>query len=89
MMDWSQTMRKEVEIDLSQPALTLTYGGGGRRCRALDKEVFLLGRGSQCDLALVSPEVAPVHCIVVRTADGWRVRDCSGRVGTRVNGKNI
>src|SRR5262249_23501213 len=38
---------------------------------------------------LVSPEVAPVHCILVRVAEGWKLRDCSGRPGTRVNGRVV
>jgi hypothetical protein len=48
----------------------------------------MLGRSSGCDIGLVSPEVAPVHCVIVRTLSGWRIRDCSGRA-TRVNGKAI
>ncbi len=43
-----------------------------------------------CDISLASPEVAPVHCILLRTAEGWRVRDCSGgRHATRLNGESI
>ena len=82
-------MLKEQEIDPSLPSLTLAYGHGGRRCRVLDKDIMILGRAQSCDLALVSPEVAPVHCVLSRGPGGWRVRDCSGRVGTRVNGKNV
>jgi chromosome segregation ATPase len=29
-----------------------------------------------------------VHCVLVRLASGWRIRDCSGRA-TRVNGKAV
>jgi DNA repair exonuclease SbcCD ATPase subunit len=50
---------------------------------------LVLGRAPSCDLGLVSPEVAPVHCVIVHVPEGWRVRDCSGRAGTRVNGKAI
>ena len=48
----------------------------------------MLGRSPGCDIGLVSPEVAPVHCLIVRTMSGWRIRDCSGRA-TRINGKSI
>jgi hypothetical protein len=34
----------------------------------------------------VSPEVAPIHCVIVRVVADWRLRDCTGRGGTRVNG---
>ncbi len=40
-------------------------------------------------MPLMSPDVAPVHCIIVRLANGWRIRDCSGHLGTRLNGKTI
>jgi hypothetical protein len=49
---------------------------------------MVLGRSSGCDIGLVSPEVAPVHCILVNLSTGWRIRDCSGRA-TRVNGQAI
>src|SRR5579883_2656151 len=88
-MERNRTMRKQDELDPTMPSLTLTYGSGARRCRPLDKDVIILGRGSGCDLSLVSPAVATVHCVVTRGPGGWRVRDCSSRVGTRVNGKNV
>jgi hypothetical protein len=85
-------MRKECEEPLKpgQPALIVTYGNTTRKHRALDQDVLVLGRNPCCDIALVSPEVAPVHCIILRTGQGWRVRDCSGgRHATRVNGRAI
>ena len=82
-------MRKEDDLAIDQPALILSYGSSTRRCRPLDKDVIVIGRAPGCDLGLVSPEVASVHCVIVRVAGGWRVRDCSGRLGTRVNGKSV
>jgi len=73
----------------NQPALVVTYGHTTRKCRPLDADILTLGRNATCDFSLVAPEVAPVHCILVRAAEGWRLRDCSGRPGTRVNGKVI
>src|SRR5260370_39558664 len=40
-------------------------------------------------MGLASPEIAPVHCLIVRGAQGWRIRDCGSRIGTRVNGKPV
>jgi pSer/pThr/pTyr-binding forkhead associated (FHA) protein len=71
------------------PALIVTYGNTTRRRRPLDRDVFLLGRSTACDLALVSPEVAPVHCVLSRRPDGWWLRDCSVRPGTLVNGQLV
>jgi hypothetical protein len=75
--------------DLGQPALIVTYGQTLTRRRALDKDVMLLGRSPICDLVLSSQEVAPVHCVLARSAGGWRVRDCGGRIGARLNGALI
>ncbi len=85
-------MRGEGEATLQsgQAALIVTYGNTTRKCRLLDRDLFLLGRSPMCDVALVSPEAAPVHCILQRVADGWRIRDCSGgRHATRLNGRAI
>src|SRR5262249_12949338 len=79
---------QEARIDPNKPALLVLYGATRRKCRPLTGEVTLLGRNPGCDLRLVSPEVAPVHTVIVRLSNGWRIRDCSGRA-TRVNGKAI
>jgi hypothetical protein len=81
--------RDEEKIDPQQPALIVTCGMTKRKHRPLDRDVVVLGRAPGCDLGLVAPDIAPVHCILVRLPDGWRVRDCAGRHGTRVNGKAV
>lgn len=85
-------MRKERDenaVDPNQPALIVTYGNTSRKRRPLDKSVLVLGRMQGCDMPLMSPDVAPVHCVIVRLADGWHIRDCSGHLGTRVNGDAV
>ena len=72
-----------------RPGLVVTYGHTTKKYRPLDADVIVLGRNPNCDLNLVSPGVAPVHCVLVRAAAGWRLRDCSGRPGTRVNGRPV
>ena len=83
-------MSKESEdkIDAGTPALFVLCGATRKKWRPLQGDVIMLGRSSGCDIGLVSPEVAPVHCVIVRTLSGWRIRDCSGRA-TRINGKAI
>ena len=73
----------------TQPTLIVKNGNTQRKYRRLDKDVLVLGRAAGCDVGLDAPDVAPVHCVIVRTADGWRVRDCTGRGGTRLNGQSI
>jgi pSer/pThr/pTyr-binding forkhead associated (FHA) protein len=75
--------------DPSQPALVVTYGNTTRKHRPLDSDVLIIGQGRGCDVGLASPEVAPVHCLIIRGSTGWRIRDCGSRCGTRVNGKVV
>src|ERR1700749_4703735 len=75
--------------DPARPALIVTYGTTSHKYRALERDVVVVGRAPGCDVALASPEVAPVHCILARGPNGWRIRDCSGRGGTRGNGSPV
>jgi chromosome segregation ATPase len=84
-----RSKEREEKFDPSQPALIVTYGNTTRRHRALKGDLVVIGRSSCCDVGLVSPEVAPIHCVIVKIADGWRIRDCTGRGGTHVNGKAV
>jgi hypothetical protein len=83
-------MRKELDdrFDPTKPALIVLCGATKRKHLPLVGDVIVLGRGGGCDLGLVSPEVAPVHCLILRIAGNWRIKDCSGRA-TRVNGKSV
>ncbi len=71
------------------PALIVTHGNTANKHRPLKGDTMLLGRARGCDLRLESPEVSEVHCVLVRGPDGLRVRDCSSRTGTRLNGQPI
>lgn len=76
------------KIDKNTPGLLVLCGATRKKWRPIEGDVILLGRAKGCDIGLVSPEVAPVHCAILRTLNGWRIRDCSGR-STRINGKSI
>jgi pSer/pThr/pTyr-binding forkhead associated (FHA) protein len=83
-------MRKEPRGNpIPGAALVVTYGNTTHKHRPLDRDLTLLGRARNCDVSLVSPEVAPVHCLIARTPSGWVLRDCTGRGSTRVNGKAV
>jgi pSer/pThr/pTyr-binding forkhead associated (FHA) protein len=83
-------MRKDqASVSVDQATLVVTYGNTTRKHRPLDRDVIVLGRGRGCDVALVSPEVATVHCLIARVAEGWRLRDCTHRGGTRLNGQAV
>jgi len=76
-------------FDPSQPALIVTYGNTTRKHRRLDSDLLVIGQGRCCDVGLSSPEIAPVHCLIIRGTESWRIRDCGSRCGTRVNGKAV
>jgi hypothetical protein len=76
-------------LDPSQPALIVTYGNTPRKYRPLQRDLVVLGQGRSCDIGLVAPDVAEAHCVIFRTPEGWRLRDCGSRSGTRVNGKSV
>jgi len=82
-------MRKARTLDPSQPALILTYGSCPGKIRPLDRELLVIGRAPACDLVLNSPEVSPVHCLIIKTAAGWIARNTNPRAGTQVNGRSI
>jgi hypothetical protein len=77
----------EEPIDPNQPALVVTYGVTPHKVRPLRRDLVVIGQGRGCDVGLVSPEIAEAHCVLFRTAKGWRLRDCGSRIGTRLNGK--
>jgi chromosome segregation ATPase len=68
------------------PVLMPLHGNADRRPRPLDRAVTTLGRARGCDLCLEATDVSTLHCLLFRTADGFRIRDCNSRTGTRVNG---
>lgn len=49
----------------------------------------LLGRGSNCQVALTDALCSRVHARLIATSDGWLLRDADSRNGTYVNGQKI
>ena len=79
---------RDDKFDATQPTLIVNYGTT-RKHRPLNREVMVVGRAAGCDIGLEAPDVAAVHCVLVRAIDGWHVRDCTGRGGTRLNGQSV
>lgn len=77
------------ELIINQPALIPIAGNFDRKPRSLDREVTTVGRARGCDLCLEANEISTLHCVIFRTADGFRIRDCNSRCGTRVNGESL
>lgn len=60
-----------------------------RQVIPLDGDCFVIGRESDCDLAIPSPGVSKRHA-ELRLQDGqWSIEDLRSRNGTWVNGQKI
>ena len=68
------------------PTLVPLHGPGEHKPRTLDRDTSTVGRARGCDLVLEASDVSTIHCVVFRGADGYHVRDCNSRTGTRING---
>lgn len=80
------THRRDVNL-AHQPALVPMFGGQDKKPRPLDRDVITIGRARACDIGLEAPEVSTLHCLVYRSPEGFRVRDCASRTGVRINGE--
>ncbi len=55
----------------------------------LDRDRYVLGRATSCDVNLPDPSVAPRHAELLRTPNGWRVVDLGSGRPTLVNGAPV
>src|SRR5476651_2634104 len=74
---------------LNQPALIPIAGNYDRKPKSLDRDVTAIGRARGSDLCLEANEISTLHCIIYRTAEGYHIRDCNSRCGTRLNGESV
>lgn len=74
------------EAGPAQAALVPLFGGLDKKPRPLERDVISVGRARGCDIILEAPDVSTLHCLIYRTPEGFRIRDCGSRTGTRVNG---
>ncbi len=77
-----QSSKARLTLQSSQPA-------EAPRVVMLDHLPFTLGRSSESDLCISSPEISRAHALIDRDADGYFVRDTGSRHGTFVNGMRI
>jgi pSer/pThr/pTyr-binding forkhead associated (FHA) protein len=77
------------DLSMTQPALVPVAGNYDKKPRSLEREVTTIGRARGSDLCMEANEISTLHCLIYRTAEGYRIRDCNSRCGTRVNGESI
>lgn len=68
--------------------LEIVAGGKTARLPA-DRQAISVGRAPDNALVLSDTLASRAHCVIEKTADGWRVRDLGSSNGTRVNGQPI
>lgn len=82
-------IRQSSNARLTLQARPQAQAGGGSRVVTIDHLPFTLGRGSERDLSIPSPEISRAHALIDRDADGYFLRDTGSRHGTFVNGMRI
>lgn len=55
----------------------------------LQRDRFLIGRGSECDIVVPDRQISRQHARLTRTAEGVQVEDLGSKNGTHVNGVRI
>ena len=70
------------------PKLRVKLGKGWKAVN-IRKDVFLLGRSSDCDYVVASGFVSRHHCEIVKEGDQYAIRDFGSKLGTQVNGQPV
>ncbi|MEO5987470.1 MAG: FHA domain-containing protein [Candidatus Eisenbacteria bacterium] len=63
--------------------------GGSEHMVTLGDGAVRLGRSPECDIVLEDPGISREHAELVRTGEGWEVRDLGSRNGTFVNDEQV
>jgi len=73
---------------MQQPYLEISSGGKSARLPA-DRPAITVGRAPDNVLVLGDTLASRAHCVIEKTADGWRIRDLGSSNGTRLNGELV
>ncbi|MEM7798481.1 MAG: FHA domain-containing protein [Chloroflexota bacterium] len=74
---------------VNQPVLIVREGKLVGQRWTIDKEEFLIGRGSDCDIVLPERQVSRHHVRLSLEEDGVLLHDLGSKNGTHINGKRI
>ena len=70
-------------------ALIVTTGGRQTGKVIVEKDNFMIGRTSRCDLMLDDKNVSREHAVLIAKAGGYEIRDRGSRNSTRLNGAQL
>lgn len=71
------------------PMLLAKEGQMAGKDWVLERDVMIIGRGSDCDIVLPERAVSRVHARIERRSQGYLLIDMGSRNGTHVNGQEI
>ena len=69
--------------------LTYTDADGSRRRVAVERGEFVVGRHSECDLAIADGRLSRRHARLIRTGTGFEIEDLGSSNGTDLNGTPV
>jgi hypothetical protein len=80
------TLLMPAAVALSTEGMALAIALEPARTGALQ---VTLGRGHACDVELEDGTLSQLHCVFLKSADGWRVEDLGSTNGTWVDGTRL
>jgi len=92
----SRVVQTEVRVKVDTPEFAQTHAllmelvdGPNRRAVVADCFPFVIGRSSECNLALPQSYVSRSHAMITRDGGQFALEDTKSRHGTFVNGKQV
>jgi transcriptional regulator with GAF, ATPase, and Fis domain len=76
-------------LRLQKYKLLIVNGSEQGRESVIDKQVFAIGAGKQCDLILQDPAISRKHCEIQILPEGFLIRDLQSTNGTILHGVRI
>lgn len=74
------------DAQASEPVLLVISGPLAHRRLVINRSALLFGSHPACDYKFPDSDVAEMHCLLVKTDQGYLLRDCRTQSGTLVNG---
>lgn len=69
--------------------ITILEGSDIGKSFPITQDTTRIGRNAANDIVINNPSVSSEHCVIERSANGFRIRDLESTNGTKVNGERI
>lgn len=84
-----KAIRNEVQAQQKAVAYAVLVDIRTKRPIYLKKQDVLIGRGTDCDIQILSDAVSSHHARIHKTSRGWAMSDLDSHNGTKLNGKYL